>query len=858
MTGNAKVAQAIENRFGDNQRAADWLHKELKKRKSAIATEIKPKSLAVVIGGLISGERLPWWKARMAASEPFAQALGMPVEDLLEGAPASKNAIGLPEFPGLAPLELSDGPCALWKAGWLTDLALGSIAERGEHRWIVAPAGWGKSLLVRWVEAVHDGAIVGASATTLTAAGAHAGIQKPLVVEIEMSAPNDAAAARTFLNREHSSVILAPFPPPHASSASEWHVLRLPEGLAWRERLLSWVDRRLERGDRETKFDPRLVAAWLERHDAHGELVASPGDLLALCADFDRESDEATLAARARRWLERFGFRALTGPGRAWGDRLGTDALSQMVGRRFASIAQAHGAAEAEEWSSLLPAGAVPAKDTAEPGALVAVGYLREAGVLRGDAGGLLPFPRWAHQGLLHAALAPYLTDKAIESWGALAADESRRQAIDYALDELDEQAFLSVVRRVAKTAYPSTLSAVGAVESTFSAASRRLRDPAFTLPQRDLPAWQSLAALQAGTLVPHPVWKGLHHPFTRRSPIASWILDAWRFSFRVEPPRAPPGADLAWELPGWFAPLDLPGDFRLPEPSSFAGMEEDLAPLSALVAAAAKPAQVPAGMLSLLAPSFLFASSDKEWGLDGSHLRMLARGQAWSPVALASAIRRVPEDRWPLVAQRVWRLCPSAMRTGNWGRYGVAARLYYLLQEHQALAAKVLSHLDWSSIEETLETDGLFGDSLHTAALEALPRKLLARVLGAWFDRPSEGSPKWREAQDLAPLFVGADIEMVLDLVRRADVNVAAEFASLLWHLEPSRAREEARTALETGSPSAEGWFGVAPREALPWLADVMEGHSKPPTWLSAWAYRRVLEAGAAQERLYRWARAS
>jgi hypothetical protein len=76
-----------------------------------------------------------------------------------------------------------------------------------------------------------------------------------------------------------------------------------------------------------------------------------------------------------------------------------------------------------------------------------------------------------------------------------------------------------------------------------------------------------------------------------------------------------------------------------------------------------------------------------------------------------------------------------------------------------------------------------------------------------------------------------------------------------LVWRLAPAQAEAEGLDALANELPSAFAWFLAAPRDSLGRLAAAIERLPKQPAWVPAWAYERALDAGDAQERLYRWA---
>jgi len=86
-----------------------------------------------------------------------------------------------------------------------------------------------------------------------------------------------------------------------------WTVVDGAPGEGWLDRMLRWIDERLETSGRDTKLDVEDVRAWIREREARQRAIRTPGDLLALCADFDQFGAGASLVERSERWLETFG-----------------------------------------------------------------------------------------------------------------------------------------------------------------------------------------------------------------------------------------------------------------------------------------------------------------------------------------------------------------------------------------------------------------------------------------------------------------------------------------------------------------------------------------------------------------------
>jgi hypothetical protein len=854
--------QALAKKFGKDATAAEWLSGLCRKRPHLVQPSKKVPSvtsLATKIGDLRRGAApaIVWWQRRPNLLKALAGRLEIPAEDIVAQAPTAGGSLDFPEFPGLEPIGRGELPCLTWGSGWLGDVAIRDLDPAGERRWIVAPAGWGKSLLIHFLQARHASEYVAFSVSTLAAVDSDSSPGKTLVVEVDESGDDAAEEARRMRARRGSVVVLAPFEPPPGPAPQDggWKVLAVPASTDWRRRMLDWIDTRLDPADvRATGFSPEAALEWLSRRDPLGVAIASPGDLLAFCAELDRSGEPEGWGSCASKWLQRFAARPGEGPARSWSSNAGARAFTATLKRQLDYPAAVPGAAATATWETFMDPAGAPAAEGDTTGALVAIGYLRELGLLRGGLTGLEAYPRWVGRGVLFHSLTRDLRDRTPSEWGALAADDARQEIVDGALDELGREDFLAAVRRVADTAKPSTLAEVGAVEATFAAAARRLRTPGFELPAADVTAWQRLAALQLGTLVPHPAWAGLHQPFTRRR-VEEWLLNGWGFALNVARPRRLPDRKFAWELPGWFDALDASKAPALPWPRTFHGMGHDAADLIFRVAALVTPATLGDDDLALLMPALLTAPADTTWRLRGAHLNLLH--SAWEPTALEHLIDVVPPVRWPAVAERVWAVSPDAMKLRNWSSYTVGDRIAFLERDYGPLARKVLTNLPWESVENTIARDGFLPTSAPVTTLGALPRELVHRALSAWLDRPAERPTKWAEAQDLAPLLRRGDKELLAKLIQRADRETAAELCKVVWRLDAELGLGESAHALEQGLPSAESWFVAAPRAEIPALAAQLEHCRKSaPTWVRRWAFQRALEAGTAREQLYAWAK--
>lgn len=853
---------ALTRRFKSNSAAASRLHADWKRRSPRAAREISAESLATKLGDLRRGKRL-WWEKRPELTELLAGLLECEVSELL-GPAAAPVGLDFPEFPGLRPLAPNEAPCRLWPEGSLCDLAGAPLRQPMHGRWIHAAPGMGKSLAIRWLAAHGEPGSVAVSLRRLVEVAAHRNIMTPLLVEVDERDPiGDEDALRTLAVRSAPTVVLAPFkfPEPRLGGLPRFFQIDGWERLAprfthlQREWLLQWIDARLETSEGDTRMVADDVRAWLDHHDPHAQLVASPADLLALCFDFHVHGRDAiTLGRRARRWLA--GVTAA---------RNDCDArIRTSVERTFIALCAAEltdrslerGHLHAEDWEAHVPV-TVQRGEGPRSGAAVFVEHLREAGLLRGGAHGLDLAPTWVACGLSGEAARPLLEDEDAARWGLLAADASRRTVVDDILDQLSTPALLALVRAIVKgpaTACP--LGWLGAREATFAAAARRLEQPGFVLPDREHGAWQRLALLVIANL---KVVDGRRNvPHTRLDVDLWWSL-TWLFSLRVPPPASLPEPGLGWYFPGWTQRLDfaelphswpwsnkVPGD---PPPE----VVRMVALASEVVARFPNPPP-DVDWPGVLLPALLLVAPGRGWCLPPKVMSRLSG--SWEERVFLHQAAQLPDAQRAAIAGQLWELAPRVHAPPN-EVIPVTMRLARMPNTARGLLPFILENLPAEVLERTIQTDGLFRSEAELDDLQLLPRPLRRSAVAAALAQPTPDTTKWLLARGLAPLLDVEDLDLMVELVQQSEANTAAEFVGFVWTAAPERARREAAAAFQTRQPATSAWFHFAPRRELAPLLALVDAVDGPlPEWLQAWARARVLHGGLMAERLHALAR--
>jgi hypothetical protein len=186
-----------------------------------------------------------------------------------------------------------------------------------------------------------------------------------------------------------------------------------------------------------------------------------------------------------------------------------------------------------------------------------------------------------------------------------------------------------------------------------------------------------------------------------------------------------------------------------------------------------------------------------------------------------------------------------------------VAERIVYIQNRHAPLLSFVLKNLSAALIEDTARVAGthrrLRTGNQYTPSDPRALRHLTSEQRAAAVRGRLSSEVSFDEVRELVDVLDSDDLDVLLDLVRAADRNVAAEFASRVWRILPDRAEAEAQSTFGEGLAAAEAWFRTAPRARTGVLIGMVEGAAAPPPWVRDWALAKLLDAGAHAESLFR-----
>lgn len=846
-------------------------------RKEVERDKTTERALANKIGSLSSkGDATGWWRDRPVLRQLLSDLVELEADEIF-GAPARALVSRFREFPALPPLERDEAPCRTSRSGTVFELACAAVSDSKRRRhWIVVPPGGGKSLAIELLRARSSGEVGAQTVVRLgdAVARARSDAGRPIVVEVEEPDPaNDLTAVGALEMHRSSVVVLAPFRHPD-ERIREW-TTSLPEDSprgwngrwatshaapdeGWTVRMLDWVDARLASSPRDSKFDKDEVLAWLDAHPAVLRAIHSPGDLLALCADFDTYGSDGSPQERAERWLRSIGVKALPQDApRSWSTYAAADCVTAMMVAHALARSTVLQERSFAEWSSVVPPGAPSSENS--PGSELVVGFLRSAGLLRAGERGAAVFPKWVAEALAQRRLAQLVKDGDVRAWGGIAGDASRQSLVDDALDALTPgelraagEALLSSMATKAVT-----FAEVAALEALVAALGRRLVGDAPD--QRDADLAKRALVQQLDHLVSGANIGERRVPTTRRNR-DEWFLSGWAISLATTGAEVEVPKDLRWELPGWSLDLRLSEAERLNHfpwssvsPWEASDAVQALMQLTPRAVERLTPSDVPKEVPRLLLPALMLADG---WKVTHEHLGQLAG--TWEETVLVDAVQKLDDERRRSLAGMLWKFASDAVGAPNTAP--VAERIVYLRNRHAPLLPFVLGNLPAAVVEETACTAGTHrrphtGNSYTPSDPRVLRHLNLEQRTAAVRGRLST-DVRFDEVRELVEVLDGDDLDILLDVVRAADRNVAAEFANRVWRVLPERAEAEARQAFDDGLAAAEAWFRTAPRARLGVLIEMVEAARAQPPWVRNWALAKLLDAGVHAESVYRFVR--
>lgn len=879
--------KGFSNRGAGSDVLAAWKKREPRRRDLP-----KPQSIAVKLGELKRGNAT-WWTNHPHALAALAALLDCQPDDLILPSSATPDDLGFVEFPELSPLQLLEEPCALNTRGWLGTSVIQALGQ-GTHAWILAPAGSGKTLAINYLRRRAPDRVVALTARTLIEASDALHVALPLVIEVELTdAATDTPAFAELTARRTNTCVIAPFRRPSRDSSANqrWSDVEWRLEAGWRERFIRWMSGRLLEPER---LDVGAVLDWLKDVDPSSDLFSTPGELLPLAAWCYRKASKPTQTTKLEALADEYFTRLLNDAGRLhpWLQRTGREAIKALVQRRIGALDQPKEALPIEAWAELLPDNWAPritddevrrqvdavasersAKNRKERASeavaalsanqpLEAIHLLVEHGILRTQSYACLDlYPTWARRALEQRVFLDRIRAGDIRTWGLWAADQSRKSAVDEALDTLRPQTLVEIAGQLLKE-QASELAVVGTIEALFAAVGRRILSGWRPTPEH-MPALQALGQRQAGlmALAAHAGTYQHDIPLTRCAVgkgwrgSESWMFEAWSFSLWVSAPSdISPGMD--WVLPGWARELrlaDAPKDLYMPqtEPDELGHMSVDIRRLSELrevvgdVLGRCVDADVPERVESLFLPWLIIDSPARGWKPKPEHYAR-AMGYDLAPILGELLAAEGPETQATVVGE-IWPHV-GTLADGNpfWG-------MARLRREAPKLFHIIVAHLPAPIFESTIQRRDIIRHGDELGFLGDLPLVLQRSLLRVIARQPSSSQWSAGSRLDWVVGSLGAeDLELLVEIVPSM-YTLGDVAAKRVFTLDPATGLSETRAALEKKAEHAHVWVYAAPRQHWPNLLDLIESLGVERIALCArWLARKLPLGGIDAPRMF------
>lgn len=614
MSGPVRSSKKYEDFFSNN-----GLAKELLKRFPGTEWGLEYRSLGNKIGDLDKG-KVGWWANNPEKAKCLAELLEISLEDLGLHGKAQKGVFGFPEFPEFPPLDLKREepwrlaeevldpkqvrPGSVGKDSlhhWLGREVLGSWRPPHEMDWLCISDELHRQLFSMAFAATGRHEVV--FAETLAEVATRLANPKPLIVSVSQDGGDEDLLALAGRPQGAGILIIAPFMLIERQetssvesmgwesrtigglqgrtfdltanswlsgrSISRWTLKKLPD---WRERLLDWVEVRLNRSGGDTFFSAQAVGDWLKRFDPLAVWFCSTSDVMQLCrlAHLDSEKrlpnphdsnagDRLVQLLFARQSLFRvFRIKQLAHSrwqrsDLPWGGNLSLDIWSAISADGVASVSRSvldeivsggtvgERKKAADHVAHLLEAG--------NPEALLSSGLVTE------NRRGKFDFQHPTFAGLL-------IRDRLIEQvaaeppgvWAMNCFDPGRRLLVDAALDVVSMECLVNAAMRV-ESEPGNSAQVIAASEALFVAIGKRIAKEEIISP-----SLYFIGRLVIQRLDLSDEWS-LAMPWSR--PVESvdeqlaWVSACWSWS--LLPKAAVDFVGQSWLFPGWANELPEP-----------------------------------------------------------------------------------------------------------------------------------------------------------------------------------------------------------------------------------------------------------------------------------------------------------
>lgn len=746
----------------------------------------------------------------------------------------------------------------------------------------------GKRFATRWLRQFQGDACEAHAVRRLAELAVDSTGHLPMVVAVAEPDPESDALALAALSRRSGRVtVLAAFSP--EALCEPWSLDQFVLSEGWQEVLFRWAQARLSQPEQLADAPAKIALS-----DPDRSRVISPGDLMTMLRriHLGMMPKAATLAALSKEWL-----RLRVASDSQWLAAHGAEAVRQLIRNRFEDVARFVVPLAIDDWTDLFPSERARrrspeelaseiarlrkpkrAPTTDEVQSLLVLGsrdgveLLVKAGLLRWSGVGLEVFPNWIRAGIEEELVAESLASRDDLRWARWSVEVTRRHSVDRALDLLT----LSELARwtgLVLDRSDDSLEVIAGSEALFSAWGRRALARAANLkPHQAL--LQRLGERQldliaiAREIHPRirlgPLTRNVPSEWLERSEVdsycATWLAEAWAFSFAVSPGQ---GDRASWALPGWSLRLDL-SQADLPNEGLIETHESP--PWSHLIRLGRDvvPRCLASGQwdafdVRVLLPWLL---------LDGAPV-----GDPRPADLLDEVSRAVPQTKSIYrYASEPWRgdfVIDTLLeaRASNSQHAVVASALFAFLLEGPRLPWRALNRRDVcpkvsSYIREHLPLEDFQASidalargkriDLGEESLELLPvrfRRPTIELLLRWQSESGATIDRLREA--LVPTLGRDDFDIIARLAR-IPFTIGDDAARLGWQLDPEQAWREVDARIATGDCPG-SWFIEAPAEHLSGLLDRLDVYRGPPLkWFNRFLVSALPRAGTLAPRVF------
>lgn len=662
------------------------------------------KSLATRLGYIDNG-KTSWWLRRPTLVQALAEHLDVSPEDLGLHPELASDTFRFTEFPELSPLDLvRERPCDLGMPVSLggrysheeMDLWLGQSSVSITVKQPPSGVYWlhflpGRGVDLFWTHLQRHSKYETLSANTIQDARESLKQPRHLILRIDAKGGDSDLHALASMHKDMALLVVAPYTAPSCPKPGDIRTLYLWERLNasretrreldlmtepseirsfewrlhsdWIERLVLWIEKRLDTHQTDTHFTANEILKWLGKFPYLQRLLDGPGDLLHLCSLLHK--------LPSRKWPKEGSREAgrvllrhiLPGSERAQNDysdisivawrNNAVDWATPLTLTSWESLAAAPTGLAQEKLNALIESDdrAVRekiARQLKNPASHIDLIRLQELQLLAAESGeGYSLRPKFMPSLLARDHVIESMTKGPLESWALHCFDPRRRLVVDAALDALMLDDLIGIAKMLPQS-LAGDAAGIAAAEALFYAIARKAKEKGFNSELLTIaPRLLIQLAEDNASELPCP-WS---RETNEESAQLEWIATCWAWSLLETPNSLPTRLQNSWLFPRWANDLSSAEDWELLE-----RLIDDKAKLSDpgvhLVLQRAgewvdRMEQPPAAPPSLLKPLLIAEGAKRGWSLEPDWWHGIFDAR-WKEELLANLVREMPQEFLP------------------------------------------------------------------------------------------------------------------------------------------------------------------------------------------------------------------